>query len=119
MAVVFSSLVYLCFGITEGAGIVMYINLLLSGAVLALLFHVTDSVWCSACLRGTVSLLSGVVCGASFGTPLLYRVAEGRDLTTGGSFGPEAGLGMTLVWLVLLFLLVAKLLPKKDGTGTD
>lgn len=119
MAVVFSSLVYLCFGIAEGAGIVMYINLLLSGAVLALLCHVTDSVWCSACLHGTVNLLSGIVCGGGlFGTPLLYQVAEGRDLTTGGSFGPEAGLGMTLVWLVLLFLLIARLLPKKDGRGT-
>lgn len=118
MAVVFSSLLYLCFGIADGAGVVMYINLLLSGAVLALLCHVTDSVWCSACLSGTVNLLSGIVCGGTmFGTPLLYQVTEGRDMTTGGSFGPEAGLGMTLVWLVLLFLLIAKILPKKNDKG--
>jgi len=116
MAVVFSTLIYLCFGISAGAGIVAYINLLLSGAVLALLCHVTDSVWCSACLHGAANIASGIICGGGlFGSPLLYQVAEGRDLTTGGSFGPEAGLGMTLMWLVLLFLLILKVMPQKSS----
>ena len=119
-AVVFSSLVFIILNATSGMNFLSYINMFLLGCVLALLCHLTGNIVCSMCLHGISNLLIGCVFGGTIsGTVFSSRLfafaaTEGRELTSGGAAGPESGLGMTLILVVVLFILLWRIADKKE-----
>ena len=113
MAVLISSLL---FGIlhlpNEGAGGLAFVNVCLFGVFASLLYLVTGSLWVSMGVHTLWNFAQGNLFGCSVSgfsldaSPFRMVLAEGRDLTHGGLFGPEGGLAVTLVLLLSLALLV-------------
>jgi membrane protease YdiL (CAAX protease family) len=94
---------------------VALINIVLAGVILALLVERSGSLWSAVLAHGVwnfavACLLSLPVSGISM-FRLLDLSIEGEGLLTGGKFGPEGSLLLTL----LAVLLIAVLWPRREG----
>lgn len=99
-----------------------YINLLLFGIVMGLLFVRYESIWLVAAFHSAWNFIQGNIFGVSVsGTgnlPSLFTNRyNGQTLINGGAFGTEGGLAVTLVLLVTAFV-VWKSLEKKGRLMT-
>jgi hypothetical protein len=90
------------------------------GAMLAVAYTVTQSLWLPIGLHFAWNFLQGgvfgtAVSGAAAEPGLLRTVLSGPEALTGGSFGPEAGLFALLCCGVVTALLLrrAKLIPRR------
>ncbi len=86
-----------------------------AGVLLALVYMLTRSLWAVISLHWAFNFFEGPVFGApisgSSSDGLLHSTISGPMLWTGGSFGPEAGLVVVLLCLIVcaaLFVLVSR-----------
>lgn len=105
-----------------GVSLFAVLNIFLFGIFLGLLVFRTGNLFLACALHGIWNFaegnlfgtpVSGIVTGHSL---LSTAFAEGREVTTGGAFGPEGGAAVTLV----LFLAIAVLLllsGKRESTS--
>ena len=109
----------------EGMGFVAFINLTLFGVFASLLVLKTGNLWCAAALHSVWNFLQGnvfgcLVSGIDMGGGIFsYTPDTNRVLTNGGAFGPEGGLGVTLVLVIAIFGYIWTSLPseKKKKAG--
>lgn len=101
-------------------GIAAFINIFLAGAMLALAYLRTRSLWFATALHAgwnwaMASLFAFPVSGLNLiDTPLYDAVERGGDWWTGGEFGPEAGVVGTLVLLLGVGVLVRGPAPRES-----
>lgn len=114
-AVIFAALHLLNSGISALA----FINLVLFGAFASLYFLKRGSIWGIGALHSVWNLVQGNFWGLRVSgmvtecSVLRSTMVEGRDILNGGAFGPEGGLGVSVVLIVGIGVLLRK---KKDGT---
>lgn len=109
LAVLISSLFFAALHLgNPGITLLSFINLLLAGALFALMYLWSGSLWMPLGIHLTWnwtmgSILSYPVSGT---TPqgLIRLAVEGPALITGGDFGPEGGLPVTLLLIMGVFL---------------
>lgn len=81
-------------------------NLTLYGIFAALLFLRTDSIWMAAAFHSLWNCAQGNLFGVSVSgmqisdTILRFSAIQGKDLLSGGGFGMEGGLAVTIVLLI-------------------
>ena len=94
-----------------GFSLLPFINLTLFGLLMGLYMIRGGSIWGAAALHSVWNFAEGVlgsfsVSGMKMPTYLLgFSATEGKEIFTGGAFGPEGGLGVTFVLAVSLALL--------------
>lgn len=114
-AVIFAALHLL----NSGISVLAFINLVLFGVFASLYFVKRGSIWGIAAVHSVWNLVQGNFWGLRVSgmvtecSVLRSTMIEGRDILNGGAFGPEGGLGVSVVLLVGICVLLRK---KKDGT---
>ena len=109
-------------GGNAGVTVLSLVNVFAFGCLLGLLVFRTGSLWTSIGLHAMWNFFSGNVFGATLsgipiGTSILTSTpVAGRDQTSGGVFGPEAGLVTTVV-LLLAFLVFIRLFASRDASS--
>ena len=112
-AVIFAALHLLNNGISVPA----FINLVLFGVFASLYFVKKGNIWGVAAVHSVWNLVQGNFWGLRVSgmtaecSVLRSTMAEGRELLNGGAFGPEGGLGVSVVLIVGICVLLRK---KKD-----
>lgn len=112
-AVIFAALHLLNNGISVPA----FINLVLFGIFASLYFVKKGNIWGVAAVHSVWNLVQGNFWGLRVSgmvtecSVLRSTMVEGRELLNGGAFGPEGGLGVSVVLLVGICVLLRK---KKD-----
>ena len=116
-AVIFAALHLLNNGISVPA----FINLVLFGVFASLYFVKKGNIWGVAAVHSVWNLVQGNFWGlrvsgmAADCSVLRSTMVEGRELLNGGAFGPEGGLGVSVVLIVGICVL----LRKKKEAGRD
>ena len=87
-----------------GVGRLALLNTALAGILLGIMYWRTFSIWLVTGVHlgwnGTMSLAADLpVSGLVLGSPGIRATVTGPDIWTGGSYGPEGGLALTLVTL--------------------
>lgn len=83
-------------------------NLFLAGLFFSAIFYVTDNMWLTGALHSFWNFIMGMVFGVQVSgldkmeSIWLTEFTKGRDLYTGGAFGFEGGLVVTLVMLLAI-----------------
>lgn len=114
-AVIFAALHLL----NSGISVLAFINLVLFGVFASLYFIKRGNIWGIAAVHSVWNLVQGNFWGLRVSgmvtecSVLRSTMVEGRDILNGGAFGPEGGLGVSVVLLVGICVLLRK---KKDGT---
>lgn len=91
----------------DGIGILPIINLFLFGMIAAICFLKTDNIWCAAALHSIWNYAQGNLYGFSVsGTELtdsltLFEQTQ-NDLLSGGLFGPEGSIIVTVVFIGII-----------------
>lgn len=112
-AVIFAALHLLNNGISVPA----FINLVLFGVFASLYFVKKGNIWGVAAVHSAWNLVQGNFWGLRVSgmvtecSVLRSTMVEGRELLNGGAFGPEGGLGVSVVLIVGICVLLRK---KKD-----
>ena len=124
-AVCFSSGMFSLFhGLNLGISVLAVINLILIAVLFALISIWRDSIWVT-CAAHTIWNFAQ---GGLFGLSVSGNVIEGSvittsegpnasDIWTGGDFGPEGGLAVTLVTLFAMGLVILLMRRKKKDAG--
>lgn len=114
-AVVVTSLLFaLAHAGNPAMSFVAFTNIFLAGVVLALMWAWDQSLWMPALGHITWNVLSGPVLGhelsgLTLGTTLLEEVDPGPEWLTGGEFGIEASVILTLVEIACILLLIRRI----------
>lgn len=92
-------------GANPGVGWAAIVNTLLAGILLGIVYWRTLSLWWVTGIHVAWNWTMGVavglpVSGLDVGTPVVAGVANGPGFLTGGAYGPEAGLLLTVATLV-------------------
>ncbi len=110
-ALFISSFVFALFHMgNNGVNIVAFINLFLFGLLMGLYILKRGNIWGICAIHSVWNFIQGTVMGLSVsGTHksssiFTFEVKEGYNLVTGGDFGPEGGLIVTLVLLIAVGL---------------
>lgn len=109
-AVIFAALHLLNNGISVPA----FINLVLFGVFASLYFIKRGNIWGIAAVHSVWNLVQGNFWGLRVSgmvtecSVLRSTMVEGRDILNGGAFGPEGGLGVSVVLLVGICVLLRK-----------
>lgn len=113
-AVIFSSFLFAVFhganiGFTPLAGI----NLFLIAVMFALIYLLTDSIWITCAAHTAWNFCQGSlygleVSGSTSGASVIASsyTSKARAFMTGGAFGPEGGLAVTIVTLVAMTIVI-------------
>jgi membrane protease YdiL (CAAX protease family) len=116
-AVLSTSLVFsLLHLLNPGAGVLPLVNVALAGAILALLYLQSGSLWLAIGFHWGWNFAEGgvfgfPVSGVAFNPQLLKVVAKGPVWLSGGSFGPEGSVALTVTSAVLILLLLTRRIP--------
>ena len=123
-AVAVSSLLFCLFhGLNAGFGPLAFINLILISVLYALIAIKTDNIWFLCGAHTMWNLTQGNIYGMEVsgnegGASLIRTVyTEGHsDLITGGTFGPEGGLAVTVITVIaiVIVLVVFRKKPVKN-----
>ncbi len=102
--------------LNPGVGVLPLVNVALAGAVLALLYLQSGSLWLAIGFHWGWNFAEGgvfgfPVSGVAFNPQLLKVVAKGPAWLSGGSFGPEGSVALTATSAILILLLVTKRIP--------
>ena len=114
-AVAIGSLVFALLHLANlGMGTIAFMNIMLGGVLLSLAFFIRSSLWVPIGLHFGWNFASGPVLGHEVSgydpESSLWRTIDGGPRwLSGGSFGIEASLWITLVELALIALLIARL----------
>lgn len=114
-AVAISSLVFALLHLANlGMGTIAFINILLGGVLLSLAFFIRRSLWVPIGLHFGWNFASGPLLGHEVSgyvpeSSVWRTIDAGPRWLSGGSFGIEASLWITLVELALIALLIARL----------
>lgn len=98
-----SSVFYAFFkGLNSELSLLSYINMMLFGYFLGLLFLRFENIWFVGAFHGIWNFIQSGIMGSGqetdfTGSLFSVRLAEGHDIVHGGAFGPEGGLIVTLV----------------------
>lgn len=117
LAVVISSIVFACLHLgNPGMTVLSFVNLFLAGVFFAVLVLRTDSIWCAAAAHTAWNFTQGhilgfEVSGLESADTIIESTLTGKDFITGGSFGLEGGILVTIVLTVSILLTI--LLPRK------
>ncbi len=92
-------------GANPGVGPVALLNTTLAGILLGTFYWRTFSLWLVTAVHSAWNAVLSIaadlpVSGLDFGPPGLQARVTGPELWTGGSYGPEGGLALTLVTVV-------------------
>ena len=104
----------------DGFGIISLINISLIGVLLALYYIQTDNIWGVAAIHGIWNFAQGNIYGIQVSgmnisrSVLTSKAIEGKELLNGGSFGAEAGIVSTIVYII--FIIGMLLYMYKKGT---
>lgn len=104
----------------SGISVLAFINLTLFGVFASLFFIKRGSIWGIAAFHSIWNLVQGNFWGLRVSgnsvecSVLKSTLAESRSLINGGAFGPEGGLGVSIVLLVGICML----LVRKDKSGS-
>ena len=120
VAIIVSSLMFAVFHISNANfGIIPFINITLFGVFSSVFMLKRGSIWAVGAIHTVWNFLQGNVFGISVsGNPRFPSVLEANDadfgsILSGGDFGLEGGLGVTVILLVCLLL--ALLMPAKKS----
>lgn len=92
--------------------ILSFTNIFLAGIFFSLLFYVTDNMWLTGAAHSFWNFIMGIVLGVEVSGLTLptsvwvTQIQAGKDLYTGGKFGFEGGLVVTIVMVIACALLV-------------
>lgn len=87
-------------------------NIFLTGIFFSLLFYVTDNMWLTGAAHSFWNFIMGIILGVEVSGLMLptsvwiTQIQAGKDLYTGGKFGFEGGLVVTIVMVIACALLV-------------
>ena len=104
----------------DGFGIISLINIALIGVFFGLYYIQTDNIWGVAAIHGIWNFAQGNIYGIQVSgmnitrTLLKSEAIEGKELFNGGSFGAEAGIIATIVYIV--FIIGMLIYMYKKGT---
>ena len=104
----------------DGFGIISLINISLIGVFLALYYIQTNNIWGVAAIHGIWNFAQGNIYGIQVSgmnitrTVFVSKAIEGKELLNGGSFGAEAGIVSTIVYI--LFIIGILIFMYKKGT---
>lgn len=108
MSAVFFSMLH---GMNAGVGFLAFLNLLLFGLFMGLLFIRCENIWIVGAVHSIWNFLQGNIFGIQVSgqklQPSLFtsEFLEGKEIINGGSFGVEGGMAVTLVLAVAIALL--------------
>lgn len=126
MAIILSALMFASFhGTNQGFNIISYINIALFGIFAGVFMLKRGSIWAIAAIHTAWNFMQGNILGFSVsGNPTLPSVLTATPSDTvgvilsGGSFGLEGGLGVTVV-MIAAFLFVLLMPPKKSELAEE
>ncbi|MBR7082182.1 MAG: CPBP family intramembrane metalloprotease, partial [Oscillospiraceae bacterium] len=120
LAVLLSSLVFAVLHLgNPGVSLLAFINLVLFGVIFAVYILKRGNIWGACALHSFWNFFQGNVFGISVSgsgvtdSPLIAR-AQGAELWSGGAFGIEGSLCVTIVGIAALLILVFLVPEKKD-----
>lgn len=102
--------------------VLSFINILLFGLVFSLIFYKTNNLWVVGAIHSVWNLFQGVVFGSNVsGLTIFSSILEstpvvGKDLLSGGAFGFEGGLVVTLVTLITVIITVVLINNRQKDT---
>ena len=124
VAIIFSSALFAAFHTGNAAfGIIPFINITLFGIFSAVLMLKRGSIWAVGAIHSLWNFAQGNVFGLNvsgnpkFASFLTSSQGEVGAILSGGDFGPEGGLGATVV--LLIAILIALLMPTKKGEQVE
>ena len=94
----------------NGINIIAFINLFLFGLLMGLYILKRGNIWGICAIHSVWNFIQGNVMGLSVSgmdkssSVFMFEIKEGYNLVTGGDFGPEGGLIVTLVLLIAVGL---------------
>lgn len=107
VAVIINSIVFAGLHLmNSGISFIAVINLFLFGVFASILYLISENIWMVAALHSVWNFVQGNFYGILVsGTPITTSVFQtemvpGKELFTGGNFGLEGGLGVTIVMVV-------------------
>ena len=104
-----------------GVGVLPFINLLLFGLLMSLIFLKTGNIWLISALHTSWNFVQGNVFGVlvSGGTPsvsiLSSASTEAKDLINGGAFGLEGGIAVTIVVTIAILITAFCIKPSEES----
>lgn len=120
VAIIFNSLMFAAFHVGNASfGIIPFINITLFGIFASVLMLKRGNIWAVGAIHSLWNFAQGNIFGLSVsGNPKftsLFTSQQGEmgAILSGGDFGPEGGLGVTVV--LLISILVSLLLPTKKS----
>ena len=112
-AVIFSLMHY----DNNGFSLIPFLNIFLVGILFGVMYVKTKSIWLSTGFHITWNFFQGCIYGmpvSGITTPKLYEMTfVGNSILNGGTFGPEGGLIVTMVIILMLVSLIFLIKNKK------
>ena len=122
VGVVYNSLFFAALHLMNpGVGVLPFINLLLFGLLMSLIFLKTGNIWLVSALHTSWNFVQGNVFGVlvSGGTPsvsiLSSASTEAKDLINGGAFGLEGGIAVTIVVTIAILITAFCIKPSEES----
>lgn len=101
----------------NGFSLIPFLNIFLVGILFGVMYVKTRSIWLSTGFHITWNFFQGCIYGmpvSGITTPKLYEMTfVGNSILNGGTFGPEGGLIVTMVIILMLVSLVFLIKNKK------
>ena len=101
----------------NGFSLIPFLNIFLVGILFGFMYVKTKSIWLSTGFHITWNFFQGCIYGmpvSGITTPKLYEMTfVGNSILNGGTFGPEGGLIVTMVIILMLVSLVFLIKNKK------
>ena len=127
LAVVLSSLVFALLHLgNNGVGLLALVNILLCGASFAVYMLKRGDIWGVSAIHSLWNFFQGHLYGISVSgtggggnTSILTALTTGKPIWTGGDFGIEGGLCVTIVELAALLLFIFVLPARKEDAAAE
>ena len=121
-AVFFSSLLFSVFhSLNAGYTPLASVNLFLIAVLFALIYMKTGNIWMTCAMHTAWNLSQGNIFGLDVSGNVAHaalirtrHTAGAKDLITGGAFGPEGGLAVTLVTMVCMVIVIILLVRSRN-----
>ena len=101
----------------NGFSLIPFLNIFLVGILFGVMYVKTKSIWLSTGFHITWNFFQGCIYGmpvSGITTPKLYEMTfVGNSILNGGTFGPEGGLIVTMVIILMLVSLIFLIKNKK------
>lgn len=123
VGLIFNSILFGCMHLlNSGIAPLAFVNLVLFGVLMSLIFLKTGNIWLVSALHTSWNFVQGnvfgvLVSGGDMGDTILRTTSDySKTLINGGDFGLEGGLGVTIV---LVIVIAAFLVIKPTKTATE